>query len=454
MIAWPRSKGVASGIVFAIWLSNATAAQEVNPLPQGWVGHYYKAKAGNDNGATAPLNWRVVSGVLPSGLVLDGGVITGIPTESNTYQFQIVVTDSSQPPKTTAASYVLRIEKKEPLVSPPPLPVECLKDIEACLSKSRKVQCDQDEAIALASLADCKSKHPNNPSVCKPFELRIASPCPQGGEIDGTPRPVEVVWIGHPTYPLSGRLILDDLDPDQHMWMSVCAVSLYDKRNNQMLGTFPGKLLNNNCNVAYGGWGTEFHEFYFAVLTRADGYWAPPNGNTADMLAVSGFKGIPILAPGELPKPGWNDSNRTKMIVCRANFTREEGPVSIWGFRPIRSDVEHGKHVGYLLGDGCHFEWGGGEQVSNRYVEVYYLLAVQHAVPPAVHKPEEPAPPPAQPTHCSISAHLAACGPAGILPFQDLGCSVTCNDPKHPAYCVPDSCTSDSYIRELCVCRE
>lgn len=77
-------------------------------------------------------------------------------------------------------------------------------------------------------------------------------------------------------------------------------------------------------------------------------------------------------------------------------------------------------------------------------------------VVPAPPTPTHPSPTPPAPhsTTCSIPAHLAACASALVAPFQDPGCSVICQYPNHPAYCVPDSCSGDSYTRELCVCRQ
>ncbi|NIN00260.1 MAG: peptidase M1 [candidate division Zixibacteria bacterium] len=64
-------------------------------------------------GGTAPYTWEVESGSLPDGLELDSvtGVISGVPTVSDSFDFTIKVTDSSSPGKTdTQELYVVVTE--------------------------------------------------------------------------------------------------------------------------------------------------------------------------------------------------------------------------------------------------------------------------------------------------------------------------------------------------------
>ena len=51
------------------------------------------------SGGTQPLTWRVSSGKLPPGLKLNAakGAISGTPTAPGTYNFELIVTDSSVP---------------------------------------------------------------------------------------------------------------------------------------------------------------------------------------------------------------------------------------------------------------------------------------------------------------------------------------------------------------------
>jgi len=197
------------------------------------------------------------------------------------------------------------------------------------------------------------------------------------------------------------------------MWLSVCAVPLVNKKTGEMVGTYPGKLLNNNCNVAYARGGTEYHDFLFASVTGQQGYWAAPNGKTQDMLSVSGLKGIKAPAPNTLPS--YTKDNVTNLTVCRADFNRQEPLFSILGVDIGSHGVEHGVHSGYLLGSACHFEWGGSERTSTSSVEVYYLLpkpAPGQSQPPG----QNPNPPdPIAISSCTTSPQQVALGGASSL---------------------------------------
>jgi hypothetical protein len=187
------------------------------------------------------------------------------------------------------------------------------------------------------------------------------------------------------------RLSLPGIQQD--WWLSICAVPLANKNTGEMVGTFPGKLLNNNCNVGYGGGGTEYHDFLFAYLTGPEGYWAAPNGKTQDVLSVSGLKGIKAPPPNTLP--AYTKDNVTNLTVCRADFNRQEPQISFLGIDIDSHGVGHGVHSGYLQGNECHFEWGGREQTSTSSVEVYYLLpkpAPGKPPQPPVHNPNPPNP--------------------------------------------------------------
>jgi len=441
-----------SVLLLCILTSPLLQAQEVCQFVPGYVGTTYSSPVYIVDGVQ-PYHWTITSGQVPPGLSFHDGVLSGTPTaaQAEPYEFTITIADSYQPPRQFSHKCSVAIN---PASAKPPgfvAPDTCAKDWVACLRTPEETQCVQDHAIAQAAYEHCKAKHPDNQSVCDALKQRIQAPC---GHLSVTyspnPDPVQVVWIDNQHF-TPHRLIDAGEDPDQHLPLSVCAVTLIDPHTNLLLGTFPGKLLNHNCNVAYGGGGTEYHEYLIADLTKQDGYWAPPNSDTAHMLNVTGITGVPAPPPGGLPT--FKDENRVQLTVCRANFTRREGLFSIWGAQVFPSDVDHGKHVGYLEGGTCHFEWGGTEQVSSRYVEVYYKLLLPPVSPPVGQSPTHPAHP-TPTTTCSIPAHTAACADAGVLAHPDNGCSVTCNDPKHPAYCVPDTCAGNSYTEELCVCKQ
>jgi hypothetical protein len=50
------------------------------------------------SGGTTPYTWKLGSGVLPPGLGLNAGVVSGTPIQLGTYAFSYVVTDASVPP--------------------------------------------------------------------------------------------------------------------------------------------------------------------------------------------------------------------------------------------------------------------------------------------------------------------------------------------------------------------
>jgi hypothetical protein len=64
-------------------------------------------------GGTAPYTWELESGTLPDGLLLDSltGVVSGIPTVQDSFDFTVKVTDSSAPNNTdTQELYVVVVE--------------------------------------------------------------------------------------------------------------------------------------------------------------------------------------------------------------------------------------------------------------------------------------------------------------------------------------------------------
>jgi hypothetical protein len=83
------------------------------PLPAATIGTFYNLTLGA-TGGQPPYTWMVSSGVLPAGLSLDGnsGLISGTPTNSNTYTFNIRCTDSA---------YNLASKSCSMTVSPPTL---------------------------------------------------------------------------------------------------------------------------------------------------------------------------------------------------------------------------------------------------------------------------------------------------------------------------------------------
>ncbi len=77
-------------------------------LPEGTVGTSYNQTL-VVAGGTSPYTWSVISGVLPSGLSLNGstGMISGIPVHTDTFNFAVQVTDANS--NTTAKAFSITV---------------------------------------------------------------------------------------------------------------------------------------------------------------------------------------------------------------------------------------------------------------------------------------------------------------------------------------------------------
>jgi len=67
-----------------------------SPLPSGAVGTAYSQNLAAAGG-TGPYTYSLLSGLMPTGLSISGGAISGTPSSAGTYLFTIQVTDSSTP---------------------------------------------------------------------------------------------------------------------------------------------------------------------------------------------------------------------------------------------------------------------------------------------------------------------------------------------------------------------
>jgi hypothetical protein len=67
-----------------------------SPLPDGVVNHPYDYSV-NVTGGTAPYRWSIAEGTIPDGLTFDSsnGTLSGVPTTTGTFTFELTVTDSS-----------------------------------------------------------------------------------------------------------------------------------------------------------------------------------------------------------------------------------------------------------------------------------------------------------------------------------------------------------------------
>lgn len=213
----------------------------------------------------------------------------------------------------------------------------------------------------------------------------------------------------------------------EHQPMFVCRTATHG-------GLHPGKLLNNNCNVSWGGGGTEYHDFEVATLSGGPGHWAPFDpAQTAQMLI------------------GGHEASGATLYVCHANFIHKEttiGPL-------FPSDHDSGIHPGKLVNGKCDVEWGSRELALDQYVQVFYLT------PPPLPPPPPPPPPPQHhPGPCGTPGQplcVAVCPPQQIFcgtlaqPDKYPGESLTCAA-GHTGQCVPFLCSSDSYTRPYPKC--
>jgi hypothetical protein len=77
--------------------------------PSGTVGINYPAWPMGISGGTSPYNWSVSAGVLPPGLNLSPGTISGMPQSGGTFNFTVKVTDSSSTQQTATAAMSITI---------------------------------------------------------------------------------------------------------------------------------------------------------------------------------------------------------------------------------------------------------------------------------------------------------------------------------------------------------
>jgi hypothetical protein len=99
------------------------ATKPVTPLEISLPGSSYLPSGGENSaysatlaasGGTTPYTWSLSSGQLPAGLTLasSSGLISGIPTESGTFSFTVVVKDSGSPAQTVSAKLSVTIDSE------------------------------------------------------------------------------------------------------------------------------------------------------------------------------------------------------------------------------------------------------------------------------------------------------------------------------------------------------
>lgn len=105
------------GALYTITINAPCTSISVSPtsLPAGAIDEAYNQTI-SGIGGTPPYTYAVTSGALPAGLTLSpSGDLTGMPTESGSFEFTVTVTDSSA--CTGAQAYTLRITAPCPIIS-------------------------------------------------------------------------------------------------------------------------------------------------------------------------------------------------------------------------------------------------------------------------------------------------------------------------------------------------
>jgi hypothetical protein len=78
------------------------------PAPSLWQPYSFRLPA---SGAVGRYHWRLISGSLPAGLKLnEGGEIIGTPQETGQFDFNLLLTDSDNPPRQLRKKFSLSIE--------------------------------------------------------------------------------------------------------------------------------------------------------------------------------------------------------------------------------------------------------------------------------------------------------------------------------------------------------
>ena len=111
---------------FSGWQPNKNIVGAVQisctPLPPGTECTTYSANIFTVEGGTAPFTWSVSSGTLPPGLTFDPatGAITGTPTAAGTFDFTVMVVDSTQLSATQAQTITIAPDCAVPTTIPAP----------------------------------------------------------------------------------------------------------------------------------------------------------------------------------------------------------------------------------------------------------------------------------------------------------------------------------------------
>lgn len=107
---------------FSIQIQSPPVAITTTSLPNGTQSQAYQAALAA-SGGTPPLTWNVSAGSLPAGLALStSGVVSGTPSQSGTYTFTVMVTDSSAPAQSAMKQLSIQIQSPPVAITTTSLP--------------------------------------------------------------------------------------------------------------------------------------------------------------------------------------------------------------------------------------------------------------------------------------------------------------------------------------------
>ncbi len=103
------SAGSTASRTFTLTVQQSLLITTASPLPAATAGSAY-AQALAASGGQAPYTWSLASGTLPAGLALTpAGILSGTPTASGSFSFQIQVADNTRTTATANFTLVVRL---------------------------------------------------------------------------------------------------------------------------------------------------------------------------------------------------------------------------------------------------------------------------------------------------------------------------------------------------------
>jgi hypothetical protein len=109
-----RCFGLVVTLLAQVVTVTASPAAMAFALPEGSEGTLYEFRIRTEGGLQ-PLRWSLLEGELPPGIHLDSsGMLKGVPTaaRSQSYEFVLQVSDSSEPPQTSAQRFAVTIKPR------------------------------------------------------------------------------------------------------------------------------------------------------------------------------------------------------------------------------------------------------------------------------------------------------------------------------------------------------